>query len=158
MMIKKRGLSPVVATVLLIGIVIAIALIVFFWFKGITQEAITKFDGTNVKLVCDQVSFEAAYSGGQIQIKNTGNVPIYKMKAKISEAGSYTTIVVGENDTAWPQNGINQADAYSGSLPGVTVSSGDKILLIPVLIGNTESSGKKSYTCEDRQGKEIIAE
>jgi len=154
MMKKKKGLSPVVATVLLIAIVIAIGLIVFLWFKGITQEAITKFDGQNVKLVCDKVGFEAAYSHGNIQLKNTGNVPVYQFKAKMQGAGSYSTVIVGENDTAWPPTGLTQGRAYSGVLnlaQGTT-----KILLIPVLIGNTQSNGEQTYTCEDRQGKEII--
>lgn len=151
---KKKGLSPVVATVLLIGIVIAIGLIVFLWFKGINQEAITKFDGQNVKLVCDKVSFEAAYSHGNIQIQNTGNVPVYQFKAKIEGAGSYSTVVVGENDSNWNPNGLTQGGAYSGPLnlnPGTT-----KILLIPVLLGRTDSNGEQIYTCEERQGKEIM--
>ena len=152
-MIKKRGMSPVIATVLLVAIVIAIGLIVFLWFRGITEEAITKFDGTNVKLVCEQVSFSADYSDGNILISNDGNVPIYKFKAKIVGAGSYATVIVGENDTAWPVQGLNQGEAYQGALE-LDVGS-TKIILIPVLIGNTESEGKKSYTCEERHGKEI---
>jgi len=150
---KKKGLSPVVATVLLIGIVIAIGLIVFFWFKGITQEAITKFDGQNVKLICDKVDFNAAYSHGNIQIQNKGHVPVYQFKAKMEGAGSYSTVVVGENDTAWPSIGLNEGGAYSGVL---NLNSGTtKILLIPVLLGKTESNREQIYTCEDRQGKEI---
>ena len=41
---RKKGLSPVIATVLLIGIVIALALIIFLWFRGTMKPAITKFD------------------------------------------------------------------------------------------------------------------
>ncbi|NCN52088.1 hypothetical protein GW931_03685 [archaeon] len=150
---KKRGMSPVVATVLLIAIVIVIGLIVFLWFKGITDEAITKFDGTNVKLVCEQVSFSAEYSNGNIGISNDGNVPIFKMKAKIIGAGSYETVVVGEGDSNWQSTGLNQGDAYEGSLE---LNGATKILLIPVLIGQTESEGKKLYTCDEMYGKEIV--
>jgi len=150
---NKRGISPVVATVLLIAIVIVIALIVFVWFKGITDEAITKFDNTNIKLVCDQVSFSADYSNGNILISNDGNVPIYKFKAKLFGAGSYSTVVIGTNNPDWPAQGLNQGDAFSESLDTTGMN---KILLIPVLIGKTESEGKKSYTCEDRYGREII--
>ena len=59
---NNKGVSPVVASVLLIAIVVVIAVIIFFWIRGVTEEAITKFDGTNVKLVCEDVSFEASYS------------------------------------------------------------------------------------------------
>ena len=57
-MIKKgdsRGLSPTMATVLLIGLVILIALIVFLWLRGLSQEAVIKFD-KNAELVCDEVN------------------------------------------------------------------------------------------------------
>ena len=151
---KKRGLSPVVATVLLISIVIIIGLIVFFWFRGITHEAITKFDGTNVKLVCGEVSFQADYTNGELLVSNDGNVPIYRLKAKIEGAGSYTTVTVGESDSSWPSVGLNQGEAYNGALGDAQGAT--KILLIPVLIGQTNSEGKKSYTCDESQGKEIV--
>ncbi|MDP3966541.1 MAG: hypothetical protein Q8Q04_03345 [archaeon] len=153
-MIKKRGLSPVIATVLLITIVIVIALIVFLWLRGLTQEAITKFNGKNVQLVCDEVQFEAEYSGGSIYISNSGNVPIYRMKARVSGEGSYTTEVLLEGTSAnWPDEGLNQGGTFSGPFDA---SGAEKILLIPVLIGKTSSEDKKSHTCEERQGKEII--
>ncbi|MCR4327202.1 MAG: hypothetical protein NUV46_01325 [Nanoarchaeota archaeon] len=149
---EKRGLSPVIATVLLIAIVVIIALIVFLWLRGITGEAITKFDGKNVQLVCDEVMFNAEYSGGNIYISNIGNVPIYRFKAKVSGEGSHSTVIVGEGDSEWPKDGLNQGGTYSGNLSAANANS---ILLIPVLIGKTQSEEKKSYTCEERQGKEI---
>jgi len=45
---KKKGVSPVIATVLLIAMVVVIALIIFLWFRGLTKEAITKFDVRNL--------------------------------------------------------------------------------------------------------------
>ena len=145
---KKRGLSPVVATVLLISMVIVIGLIVFLWFKGISDEAITKFDGTNVKLVCEEVSFEATYSGNFVYISNTGDVPIYKIKAKIISDGSFST---EELESGWPEFGLNMGGAYSGP---ISVNSGETLILIPVLIGESQD-GKMAYTCEERHGVEI---
>lgn len=146
---KKRGVSPVVATVLLISIVVVIALIVFLWFKGIQEEAITKFDGTNIKLICEEVKFDASYNEGTLRIANTGNVPIYKIKAKIFSAGSYETIILENN---WPETGLLQLGTYAGEL-GV---SGEKMLLTPVLWGIAESGSEKEYTCEERHAKEIL--
>lgn len=145
---EKRGLSPVIATVLLVAIVIVIALIVFLWFRGITDEAITKFDGTNVKLVCEEVTFQAEYSGGTLRIVNDGNVPIYQMKAKIYSDGSYETKTL---ETGWPNEGLNQGGTYSGPLSG----SPTEIILIPVLLGKTED-GRKAYTCDDRFGVDVF--
>ena len=150
-MIKKRGLSPVIATVLLIAIVIVIGLIVFLWLKGMTQEAVTKFGGTNIKLICDKVSFNAQYTNGEIYISNNGNVPIYKFKAKIVKEGSFKTIFVGKTD--WPSEGLNQGGTYTGSLTDAVGSK--EIFLIPVLVGKTSDGIKKAYTCEERYAKEI---
>ena len=88
---RKKGLSPVVATVLLISIVIAIAVIVFLWLRGFAGEAVTKFDGTNVELVCRDVEFKADYAGGQLSISNTGNVPIYNFKVKVTSQAGFET-------------------------------------------------------------------
>ena len=140
----RKGLSPVIATVLLIAVVIVIGLIVFLWFRGITEEAITKFEGTNVKLVCDDVSLEASYSGGYVYVANTGNVPIYKLKAKITFEGSYSTEFL---EIDWPETGLNQGGTYSSKI----TTPGEEMLLIPVLIGKTETN-KEAYTCEERQG------
>ncbi len=152
MVIKKRGLSPIVATMLLIAIVIVIGLIIFLWFRGITEEAITKFDGTNIKLVCEEVSFDASYSSSSesLFIANTGNVPIYKMKVKVTGEGSHTTETL---QGGWPDFGLSQGGTFSG---GIAESAGaNKLLLIPVLIGHSDK-GDMAYTCEERHGYEII--
>jgi len=146
----KKGLSPVIATMLLVAIVIVIAMIIFMWFKGIQEEAITKFDGKNVKLVCEEVSFDADYAGEMIFIMNTGNVPIYKMKAQIYSTGAHQTETI---DAGWPSTGLNQGGAFSGTITGAATAN--KIVLVPVLVGETES-GEKAYTCDDRFGYEII--
>ena len=144
---RKKGLSPVIATVLLISMVIVIGLIVFLWFKGMSEEAITKFDGTNVKMVCEEVSFDASFDGNYVYVSNNGNVPIYKLKAKITTDGGYATEFLENN---WPETGLNQGGAYSGTIS----TSGTKILLIPVLVGTT-TEGDKTYTCDDRHGIEV---
>ena len=38
---NKKGVSPVIATVLLIAIVIVIGLIIFLWFRSLTKDALT---------------------------------------------------------------------------------------------------------------------
>ncbi|MCA9487509.1 MAG: hypothetical protein KC516_00955 [Nanoarchaeota archaeon] len=149
---NKRGLSPVVATMLLIVIVIVIALIIFLWLRGLNEEAITKFDGTNVKLVCEDVFFDASFlqTGNNIYIQNIGNVPIYQIKAQVYSAGSHETITF---ETDWPSNGLNPGSSYAGVLN--QASGADRILLLPVLRGHSKS-GEKTYTCDERHGYEII--
>ena len=151
---KKKGLSPVIATVLLIGIVVVIAAIVFVWLKGMTEEAVTKFDGQNIKMVCQDVEFDASYSStdGAVYVLNTGNVPIYKMKAKLVGEGSHTTeYFEGDAPDNWPEGGLMSGMAFSDTIP---ISGLQEIILIPLLIGNSEK-GPATYTCEEGQGYEL---
>jgi len=146
---KKRlkGLSPVIATVLLVTIVVIIALIVFLWIKGMTEEAITKFGDQNIQLVCDQVSFDASYSEDTLYITNPGNVPIFGMNIKVVGEGSHQTLDLREESTTWPEEGLNQGGVFSDS--SLTISR-DEMVLIPVLLGDS-ASGRKIYVCDENQ-------
>ena len=151
---KNKGISPVIATVLLIAMVVVIGLIVFLWFRGMVQEEGTKF-GKNVKLVCGDINFEVSYSGGILSIVNTGT-PIYKMKVKISKAGSHETKDLNDLSENWPGLGLNQGGTFSEDISSETEGA-DKIILIPVLMGSS-SEGKKSYVCEEQYGYEVVVE
>jgi len=152
---KRRAVSPVIATVLLITLVIVTGVVVFLWFRGFVGETITK-SGKNIELVCDDVVFSASYSGGNLYISNDGNVPIFGMKLKVSTAGSYETKDLSEMTDGWPDDGLKQGGAFSGLLSGVSGSE-DSIILIPVLMGSSES-GEKTFVCDEkRHGYEVIA-
>lgn len=152
---KKQGISPVIATVLLIAMVIVIGLIVFLWFRGMVEDEGTKF-GKNVKLVCGDVGFDARYSNETLYISNTGNVPIFEMKIKISAEGSHETKDLSKDfpDINWSGLGLSQGKAFSGNIGGV-VGSAEKITLIPVLMGSSDE-GRKTFVCEEQYGYEII--
>lgn len=147
----KRGISPVIATVLLIAMVIVIGLIIFLWFSTFIEDEGTKF-GRNIKLVCEDVGFDASYSGGKLSIKNTGNVPIFEMKIKISSAGSHETKDLKDLSSNWPELGLNQGKTFEES---VNIGADtDKIILIPVLAGSSDK-GKTTFVCEEQYGYEI---
>jgi len=151
----KKGVSPVIATVLLIGVVIALSIIVFFWFKSFTQETITKFGGQNIQLSCGDVTFDARYSSGSLEISDTGNIPIYNFNLQISTGGgSYSTQAITDITTTWPSVGLNQGTAYSGDISSA-VSGAKSIILIPVLRGVTSSGQEKVYVCGSQYGKTI---
>lgn len=151
---KKKGVSPVIATVLLIAMVITSGVVVFIWFNQMTQESITKFGGTNVELVCDEVKFDASYSGGILSLSNSGNVPIFGMKVKISDVGSYETKDLKDLSEDWPATGLNQGGVFSGNIAG-QVTEGS-IVLTPVLMG-TSDKGKRTFVCDEkRYGYELL--
>jgi flagellin-like protein len=150
---KIKGLSPVIATVLLIVIVVIIALIVFLWVRGMTQEAITKFDNENIQLVCGKVSFEATYTPTTgLYIRNPNQVPIFGMKVKVIGSGEHTTLDLRDESvtTEWPEVGLNQGGVFSDSEFSDNVGSAKEIILVPVLMGESDS-GRKTYVCDENQ-------
>ena len=154
---KRKGVSPVIATVLLISMVVIIALIIFLWFRNINKEAITKFDGTNVEIVCSDVKFESSYSSGILYVLNRGNVPLYSMKMKIFNSGSYSTVDLQDiSDSSWPEKGLNPGGAFSSATLSSQIDAADEVILIPVLIGISEDSGEeKLHTCDDALGQKL---
>ena len=147
--IKKRGLSPVIATVLLIAMVLVLAIIIFLWARGFLSEQIEKF-GQPVETVCDKVDFDVEFRGGQgggtLDIVNRGNVPIHnfeikKIKGGNSEIESFDfPLDVGE------------------SIPSQPISldpSVQKIVIFPRVLGTVKGKKlNKAVTCI-KQGKTI---
>ena len=151
---NKRGVSPVIATTLLIAMVVVTGLIIFLWFRGFTEEAVTKFGGTNVKLVCGDVRFESSYSSGSLFLSNIGNVPIYSIKLKVESPGSYETLDIENIVGNWPVTGLNQGGVFSADISS-SVSGAEKIVVIPVLRG-TSDTGARTHDCDEQYGEEII--
>ena len=73
---NKRGVSPVIATVLLVSLVIIIALAVFLWLRDVIPSTVLKFD-KRIQFVCDEVGFDAEVNAGNLSIVNKRNAPIY---------------------------------------------------------------------------------
>jgi len=152
---KKRGLSPVIATVLLVLLVLAIAAIIFLWFRGLIQENNTKF-GRNVGLVCNDVLFTANLNNGILYISNDGNVPIFDFNLKLSKQGSHITESLKERFSSPPltsDSALTPGSAYSNNI-GSLLNDFTEITLMPVLLGSTDS-GEKTFACDEQYGYEI---
>jgi len=140
---KKRGVSPVVATVLLVGITIIIALIIFLWFRGLKGETCIKLD-QNIELVCKDVEFFADYNNGELYVSNTGNIPIFGMKVKIDDIAGHITLDL--TSKGWPGIGLNQGNSFSTDISGEAATA-ESITLIPILMGSCGDEGDKTYVC-----------
>jgi len=144
---NKKGVSPVIATVLLIGIVMALAMIIFIWMSTFIGETITKFENENIELSCGKVQIEASSAGGQLSIFNRGNVPIYDMKIKTSSAAGFSTDNARKSVAEdWPKYGLNPSGTFIGKIN----LQGD-VTLTPVLLGQTEDGDKKVFPCNDNE-------
>ncbi len=143
---KKKGVSPVIATVLLIAIVVVLALIIFFWFRSFTKEAVLKFD-KNIELVCEDVAFSGSVSGTTLVMSNEGNVPIADVRVKISGVSGRKNVDLNLVD------GLNVGQSIEQTIEDS--DGADSILLIPILRGK-KTSGEETYVCDERYGVEVV--
>jgi flagellin-like protein len=153
---NRRGLSPIIVTVILIALTIGITSVLFLWFRGMVEEGVTKFSPPkNIKLVCGDVEFEASYSSGTLNIVNTGNVPIFRITLRMFQGGNYQTRDITEFSAGknWPSSGLGQGGTFSGDI-GSEIGSSEKITVLPVLIG-ASSKGKKTFECGEQYGREL---
>jgi len=147
----KKGVSPVIATLLLTAMVIIIGMIVFLWIRGWQEESITKFE-KNVEIVCEDIKFSVYYDSDKLDIVNDGNVNVFDMNVEISKLGSYETKSLREDFDGWPEVGLNSGRAVSITM--ILDADSTKINVIPILAGKSES-GTKSFDCGERYGMEI---
>lgn len=89
MLKDKKGISPVVATVLLITISIIVIAIIFIWARSAIQEGDLKF-GEPVKTACEDISLDIDIVGNNIAIVNLGNrVALYTVALKDASGDLY---------------------------------------------------------------------
>ncbi|MEK6792324.1 MAG: archaellin/type IV pilin N-terminal domain-containing protein [Nanoarchaeota archaeon] len=155
---NRRGVSPVVATVLLIVIVVVLAGIIFLWAKGFLSESAVKGDRV-VETSCADVKFEAQIvenAGVQctnneaaIDINNIGSIPIYGVQVLRydSSTGSIDTKVIDQ-----PFNGgtITVGKSTSTCL-GISVGAQDSFRVVPKLLAE-KGEKKIAYTCPEKDG------
>ncbi len=147
---KKRGVSPVIATVLLISIVVILALIIFLWARSFVGEKLQKFDSA-IEYSCggsEGVKMEAGVfsdneGGYDLEVINRGNVPIYGFVVK--ELGKGTVIV---KDIPESMGSVNIGESRTIKLNDVSTN---EILVVPILLGRAGSQ-RQAYTCGDEFG------
>jgi flagellin-like protein len=144
---RKKALSPVITTVLLVLLAIILALIIFIWARGFTQERLTKFDGTETRPaeeVCNSVNFQASLANGQISIINTGNIPIYKLGFKLS--GAFGAKISYSNET----------NIVPGGSKIIQINDADKIdKVIPIILASSKDNKVHEFTCPNVNWKSL---
>jgi flagellin-like protein len=144
---NKRGVSPVIATVLLISIVIVLSGIVYLWAQGFVTEGTQKF-GEPIERACDSIDFAADVvpSNGDyvLEINNRANVPLYGFDVKILGEG---TVKVHETT---PQT-VDQGESAQITLPGSEFSGVSDLIIVPIILGE-KGKGKEPFTCPDQTG------
>jgi flagellin-like protein len=143
---NKRGLSPVVATVLLVALVLVLASIIFLWARGFLGEQIEK-GGKPAMELCKEMKFDVelistSTSGVYtVQIVNRGNYAIYNFLIMKELEGNRLrqdfTFSVGKQQSLEEQANLN----LNGRVP-------ETVTFYPAILGKDASSdSNKAYTC-----------
>jgi len=132
---NKKGVSPVIATVLLISIVIVVGLIIFVWASNFFGEVGQKF-GKSAEQVCNEINLEPEITGSQLSVINNGNVPIYSLNIYKTKAGSIEV-----------QN-LEKINLVGGDIGNWELGEGyDKIELMPVILVQMKNS-QEPFPCD----------
>lgn len=141
---SKKGVSPVITTVLLVLIVLTLASLIIVWGVTFIPEAIAKFDSP-IENACQNVDFTAQkVSDSTISIVNVGNVYIYKIGVK----------EVGGPRSQIKENAVELTSGETYSALNIGISSG-QVSVIPIILGLTESGEYQEYSCEEANWKTV---
>ncbi len=146
---KSRAVSPVVSTIILIMIVIIIAIIIILFARNFIKEIVLKEVGGNSKRVedfCSEVVLNPILNDdGTFGVSNEGNVPVFALNIKTTNAGNSDTIPLEYH--------INPG--YSQMIEGKNRNDYESVKIIPILLGKRKSNLVEQYTCDERYGVDI---
>jgi len=152
---EKRGVSPMVSTVVLIMIVVVLAIIVLLWYQGFRGEQILKFsDGVEkpIEKLCSDVGIRSFVNEDSepksFGFHNIGNVPIYSINLKITKNDG-TSIVekLGSSQGGKVDTGLSTTFKDIEYL-----SDWNEAKIIPVILGKTKSGVIRQFTCPEDLG------
>ena len=142
--VNRSGLSPVIASVLMILLVLVLASIIFLWARGFIGEQIQKF-GKPIDSYCKSVNFDATMVGNnKLEIVNRGNIDIRYLDIKLFKGGnSEINKFDFQVDAGKSNSGFVTLKMSDGSPP-------DKIIVYPALIGNIKGKNlNRPFVCMD---------
>lgn len=131
--LKRKGISPMVATVLLIGFIIAIILLIFLWGKNYIEELAEKRGLLAEKQQeCTRVSLDvvkSCWSGGsgEIVIKNKADIPVHKFVFRAVGSSA------GEPDEVTSKLGGLEIKSYTFAYDETAVGVPNNVEIIPHL-------------------------
>ena len=144
---RKVGLSPVIASMMMIMLVLILAVMIFLWARGFISEQIQKFDNP-IEDACKAVNFDVVLDGDDLEIINRGNIGIRSFDIKLVKGGDAE---VANFDFDLQQLDPGKAIRKEvGLLMKDGFSVPDKIVVSPVLLGSVKGETKnKIFTCTD---------
>lgn len=156
---NKKAVSPLVATVILIVIVISASSIIYIWSKSFIGENLEKF-GSPIEVVCQGIDFTTQLeitgtSSYELLINNRANVDIHRLNLNFNKAGK-SIIKTFAPDSGSIKSG--KTGKISFDLGTLDLSSFDSIDVTPILLASGESSkSSKLFPCQSKTQEGIKA-
>ena len=148
----KKGISPLIATVLLVGFVIAIAALLWMWWGNIVKEQAEKTAAQSQgKMVC---SSEVGFSVTDASCYNSTHILLYLENKGITKIDDFRIQISGANQqgTVTLSDSLEKTESKQTSVPANQSSFGaiTKVTVMPIVIRQSSP-----ITCKD-QAIEII--
>ncbi len=143
----KKGLSPIIATVLLISLVLILGIIIFLWARAFLPETLEKFEGP-IEDSCASTVFVADASSDTLSVQNNGNVPIQGFEVGIKRGIGSLEYIKGGFSTGRPLIGGGTKN-FDMSAATPSPQQGDELVVTPVLLGKTRAGDLKAFVCEE---------
>ena len=139
----RRGLSPVMATLLLVLVALIAFAAIFFWMNAVSVEEVEKL-GAPIEDSCGKVSFTADLTGSSITLKNNGEIPIYALNLEIIKDGDRIVRFLRPKDGFSYPGETDILEAPVNDLSGAVESAS----AVPVLLGTgSRTMNTKAYPC-----------
>lgn len=135
---RKRGISPIIASVLLIALVVVIVSIIALWARGFVKEAVQK-SGKSAEQACGEISLDISVSTAEnkISVSNKGNVAVYFLSVKKVKSGVSDVQILSEPLSPGDSKSLDAA-----------ISGYTSLEITPVILVEGSSS-KKAYYCNN---------
>jgi flagellin-like protein len=153
---NKRGISPVIATLILISIAVILALIIFLWARSYISDQTIKLDKP-INQVCDDIQFtaETILNGNTLTVTltNQANIPLYGVEVRKK---SFTSVEPLDQGVKTFEGSLREGSdtTFDIDLTSDELKSGDNILVVPIIVGESNDN-KKSYTCDDGESAQV---
>ena len=144
---NKRGVSSIIATALLIGLVVVLSTIVFLWARGFISEQVEKF-GTPIETQCNNINWNVDYVGNtgktySLAVSNNGNIPIYGIAIGMKNDGrkdiaTFENIQIRAGDTVTKDFVLSEYEDF------------EELVVYPILLGQVVGKNENQMeTCLD---------
>ena len=154
---SKKAISPVITTVLLVLMVLVLASIIIIWWNSFMGESITKLDESSnkqksIEIFCSRVALDGTLSGTNVSVVNSGSVPVYKVGFQKTTKTETKLEIFDSQIIGGASKIINIGGSSVVPVPG----AGDKLYIIPVLLGNNDKGEPKEFQCPEENWKQIV--